>query len=100
VNDSYLNDKFTNATDLIRQILSRQLFTATSQFETSFRSAMAMINGGEVDLYEKEFNEEKLKAISEAIDNTMRFNALFNQGAESLQYLSEGSFDLTLGGNI
>lgn len=97
--DSYLDHKFTVATDLIRDILKGQLFTATDEFEKTFRSIFARINGGEAELYEKELSADKIDAIGNAIDNIMRFNAMFNCSTLLDPKDAEGSIDFTFGGN-
>jgi hypothetical protein len=80
-------------------MLKSQLFTATKIFEDSFRWIFSHINGGDPELYEREYNADKIDAIGSAIDNIMRFNAMFNAGTMTLSELPEGSIDLTLGGN-
>jgi len=97
--DSYLDDKFTKATSLIKNMLKTQLFTATDAFEDTFRWIFSHINGGDPELYEREYSADKIDAIGSAIDNIMRFNAMFNAGTMTLSELPEGSIDLTLGGN-
>ena len=97
--DSYLDDKFTKATTLIRQILKSQLFTATDEFKDTFTQMFIKINGGTDTMYEKELNREKIKAMGNAIDNIMRFNSMFNAGVYSSEELPEGSIDFTFGRN-
>ena len=97
--ESYLDDKFTRATNLIRDILKGQLFTATDEFESIFRTIFATINGGEADMYEKELSADKIDSMGNAIDNIMRFNAMFNGSMQLDQEAPEGSIDFTFGGN-
>lgn len=97
--DSYLDDKFTKATSLIKNMLKTQLFTATNAFENTFRWIFSHINGGDPELYEREYSADKVDAIGSAIDSIMRFNAMFNAGTMTLSELPEGAIDLTLGGN-
>lgn len=98
-NDSYLDHKFTTAVKLIQQMLKSQLFTATDEFREIFTQMFIKINGGTESMYEKELNKDKIKAMGCAIDNIMRFNAMFNAGVTALDELPEGSVDFTLGGN-
>lgn len=95
--DSYLDDKFSRATTLIRQILKSQLFTATDEFKETFTQMFIKINGGTETMYEKELNKEKIKAMGNAIDNVMRFNSMFNAGINVLNELPENGIDFTFG---
>lgn len=99
--DSYLEHKFDAAVDLIKEILQEQLFSATDQYEDIFKEIFGQINGKrkKSGIYEKELSANKIDAIGDALDNVMRFNALFNTGRKVLETLPEGTYDFTLGGN-
>ena len=59
---------------------------------------MCKLNGGTGLLYDREFSQDKIDAIGEALDNLFRFNIMFNVGKD-MRYMNENAIDLTLGGN-
>ena len=99
--ESYLEHKFDEATKLVKQILSQQLFSGTQQYEDIFKEIFCQINGKrqKSGIYEKELSADKIDAMGDAIDNMMRFNALFNVGSKIIETLPEGTYDFTMGGN-
>lgn len=96
--DSFLKYKLDKSTDMVRQILRTQLVTATDEYGTAFKTIMTRINGGTDQLYAKEFNQDKIDAIGQAIDNLFRFNILFNVG-NGLEGLNPNAIDFTMGGD-
>lgn len=96
--DSYLRHKFESATSNVKEILKTQLVTATDEYDLAFKSVMCKLNGGTGLLYDREFSQDKIDAIGEALDNLFRFNIMFNVGKD-MRYMNENAIDLTLGGN-
>jgi len=96
--ESYLQHKFESATSNIKEILKTQLITATDEYDLAFKSVMCKLNGGTGLLYDREFSQDKIDAIGEALDNLFRFNIMFNIGKD-MRYMNENAIDLTLGGN-
>lgn len=59
---------------------------------------MCIFNGGVNGFYDEEKNADKLQSINDAIDNVLRFNALFNVGS-TIKNLNKNAIDFTMGGN-
>ena len=86
---TFLHDKLTKATGYTKDILKTQLFTATNIFEDIFKATMIKFFGssivdtgnGEVQVYNKTYDKNLIKNITNALDNIMRYNALSNYGA-------------------
>jgi len=86
--DSFLDDKLYTATDLTRDILRSQTFTATDHFRT-IMTTMFRILSGPVDWnvpgkkypvpgYEPVLKQDRVDSMAQAIDNIMRFKVLLH----------------------
>lgn len=119
----FLDDKFENAKNFTRQILSRQTYIATNEFDGVFKSLMQQLNGTvkvtrsymsngtliqePLDLYGEIKDEDFIKSISQAIDDIMRYRVLMHNGVRTLNRFKrsqdEGSYsgpiDFTFGGD-
>lgn len=119
---TFLDSKLHLATDLTRIILRNQLCTATDVFEELFTSFFGAVNGvSELNVekptpdgnftidtqlgYEDVYKQESVAAVSEAIDNIMRYRILRNaKGAKfdskKFDYTTYvGPIDFTCGNN-
>lgn len=82
-NNTFLNSKLYKATGLVKTILRNQLFTATGPFESIFRTFMCNVVGS-VKLsdgtlaWDKVYDENFITSMAQAIDNTMRYQAVCN----------------------
>ena len=106
---TFLDSKLHLATDLTKIILRNQLCTATDVFEELFTSFFGAVNGvaelqvekptpdgkftSETQLgYKDVYKQESVAAVSEAIDNIMRYRILRNAQVISPR---KGDFDYT-----
>lgn len=86
---TFLHDKLMKATGYTKDILKTQLFTATDIFEDVFKATMIKFFGssvvdtgnGEIQVYNKNYDKNLIKNMTNALDNIMRYNALANYGA-------------------
>ena len=86
---TFLHDKLMKATGYTKDILKTQLFTATDIFEDIFKATMIKFFGssivntgnGEIQVYNKNYDKNLIKNMTNALDNIMRYNALANYGA-------------------
>lgn len=110
--NTFLGDKFYNAINLTRHILSSQTFTATRLFNNIFRNIAAQVNGsaelfdnrGTVN-YNKISDEKRITDISEAVDNTIRFLSFFGAGSKlygdpKFRQKYPDAIDFTFGGDV
>ena len=119
----YLDDKFSNAKNFTRQILSRQTYMATNEFDAVFKSLMQQLNGtirvdatymqndvlmhSPLDLYGEVKDEDYINAMAQAIDDIMRYRVLMHNGVKITNRLrrnvEDGSYsgpiDFTFGGD-
>lgn len=116
--ESYLMDKFKSASDLCREILKTELLVAQDEFTRVFNDVLGEINGttkieddrglsqGVITnlegnmLYNAELKQDKVKAMAQAIDSAMRFNAMFNGAMYINEQLNPDAIDFTCGGDI
>ena len=113
-NTLYLNLKFHAATFYTRDILSRELFSATQEYESLFKNILGIINGidtreeldGKQNIgYKKVYNKDSIDSFAEGIDNMMRFNSFMSIGPEIYRnditkHGSTSMIDFTMGGDI
>lgn len=86
---TFLHDKLSKATGYTKDILRAQLFTATDIFEDVFKATMTKFFGstivdtgnGTMSVYNKNYDVNLIKNMTNALDNIMRYNALSNYGA-------------------
>lgn len=119
----YLDDKFINAKNFTKQILSRQTYMATNEFDAIFKSLMQQLNGTTkvqasrmsngvlitepMDLYGEVKDEDFVNAMAQAIDNIMRYRVLMHNGVRVLNRFKRsmdagsysGPIDFTFGGD-
>lgn len=108
----FLDDKFSSAKNFTRQILSRQTYVATNEFDFVFKSLMQQLNGTKqvtqqymsdgvliskpLDLYGEVKDEDLVKAMAQAIDNIMRYRVLMHNGVKTLnrfkRSMDQGSY--------
>lgn len=110
----YLDRKLRQATKYTREIVSRQLFSATSTYESIFKNLLGIINGEEerVELdgtvnkgYGIVYNSKSIDAFADSIDNMMRFNVFMTMGPSIYKNnIEKGGntqmIDFTMGGDI
>lgn len=113
-NELYLNMKLRAATRYTREIISRQLFSATDTYESLFKNILGIINGFDerTDVngmpnagYKQLYNTQSIDSFAEGIDNMMRFNSFMNLGPSIYKnavakYGSTTMIDFTMGGDI
>lgn len=113
-NELYLNKKLMAATRYTKEILSRQLFSATGVYESLFKNILGIINGFDerTDIngmpnigYKQAYNAKSIDSFAEGIDNMMRFNSFMTLGSniyknEIVKYGSTNMIDFTMGGDI
>lgn len=109
---TFLDSKLHLATDLTRIILRNQLCTATDVFEELFTSFFGAVNGvSELSVekptpdgnftidtqlgYEDVYKQESVAAVSEAIDNIMRYRILRNAKVAKPDSKNSKEFDYT-----
>ena len=86
--DSFLDDKLYTATNLTRNILRSQTFTATDHFRTIMTTVFRILNGPvewnvpgkkyPVPGYNPVLRQDSVDSMAQAIDNIMRFRVLLN----------------------
>lgn len=113
-NELYLNMKFRAASKYTKEIISRQVFSATDAYESLFKNILGIINGFDerVDIdgtqnvgYKQVYNAKSIDSFADGIDNMMRFNSFMSLGVKIYQneITRNGStqmIDFTLGGDI
>lgn len=120
--DSYLDLKMEQSLNLVRHLLSRQLYTATPQFQSIFNAVMEQVAGSEKydtnyklsgdsmrfhTFSSKAFNDQ-VDIIATAIDDIMRFKVLTQLGSREYEKIGKpedkknavGPIDFTCGGSI
>ena len=119
----FLDDKFENAKNFTRTILSRQTYMATNEFDSVFKSLMQQLNGtvevtsskmsngvlltSPMYLYGEVKDEDLVNSIAQAIDDIMRFRVLMHNGSRTFNRLKKnipeesysGPIDFTFGGD-
>lgn len=119
----YLDDKFSNAKNFTRTILSRETYMATNEFDATFKSLMQQLNGTvtveythmsngklikePMHLYGEVKDEDVINSMAAAIDNIMRYRVLMHNGVKILNRLKRdidagsynGPIDFTFGGD-
>ena len=82
---TYLNDELVKATQLARDVLRHQLYTATPQFQDVLKSTLGEIYGkvlvknskGEtLELYQPNVSQDNVTELSNALDNITRYQVL------------------------
>lgn len=82
---TYLNDELFKATQLARDVLRHQLYTATPQFQDVLKSTLGEIYGkvlvknskGEtLELYQPNVSQDNVTELSNALDNITRYQVL------------------------
>jgi hypothetical protein len=113
-NSLYLNLKLRNAVRFTKDIISKEVFSATDAYESLFKNILGIINGydtreeidGTLNVgYKPVYNKKSIDSFAQGIDNMMRFNSFMNLGYQI--YKNEVSrndetlmIDFTMGGNI
>lgn len=112
-NELYLNMKLRSAVRYTKEIISRQLFSATNAYESLFKNILGIINGfdertdinGDENIgYNPLYNAKSVDSFADGIDNMMRFNSFMSLGAsiyknDVTKHGSTNMIDFTLGGN-
>lgn len=110
----YLDRKLRQATKYTKQIISRQLFSATDTYESIFKNLLGIINGvqerEEIDGTQNNgygivYNSKSVDAFADGIDNMMRFNVFMTTGPSIYKNnIQKGGntqmIDFTMGGDI
>ena len=113
-NELYLNMKLRNAVKYTKDIISRQLFSATDAYESLFKNILGIINGFDerTDVggmpnigYKPIYNVKSVESFAEGIDNMMRFNSFMTIGRNIYEnaiakHGSTSMIDFTMGGDI
>lgn len=113
-NQLYLNMKLHAATRYTREIISRQLFSATDVYESLFKNILGIINGfdertdtdGTPNIgYKTVYNQESIDSFANGVDNMMRFNSFMTIGPSVYKnaITKSGStqmIDFTMGGDM
>ena len=82
---TYLNDELVKATQLARDVLRHQLYTATPQFQDVLKNTLGEIYGkvlvknskGEtLELYQPNVSQDNVTELSNALDNITRYQVL------------------------
>ena len=86
--DTFLDDKLYTATNMTKNILRSQTFTATDHFRTIMTTLFGMLNGKvewkvpskkyPVPGYKPVLKQDVVDAMAQAIDNIIRFRVLLN----------------------
>jgi hypothetical protein len=113
-NSLYLNLKLRNAVRFTKDIISKEVFSATDAYESLFKNILGIINGydtrkemdGTLNVgYKPVYNKKSIDSFAQGIDNMMRFNSFMNLGYQI--YKNEVSrndethmIDFTMGGDI
>ena len=113
-NQLYLNLKFRAATRYTREILSRQLFSATGAYESLFKNILGIINGFDERFemdgtrrvgYKEVYNKKSIDSFADGVDNMMRFNSFMALGPSiyknaAIKHGDTRMIDFTMGGDI
>lgn len=113
-NSLYLDLKLKAAVFYTKDILSRQLFSATSCYESLFKNILGIINGFDIRTnidgsqnigYNTVYNKKSIDSFAEGIDNMMRFNSLMAFGPDIYKnaitkHGSTNMIDFTIGGDM
>jgi hypothetical protein len=101
----FLDDKFSNAKNFTKQILSRQTYTATKAFDEIFKSVMMELNGSTtlkavemhngvriekpIMVYKEVKDTDYVEAVAQAIENIIRYRVLMHNGQSILKRIKK-----------
>jgi hypothetical protein len=110
----YLNLKLRQAVRFTKDIVSRQVFSATDAYESLFKNILGIINGYDTRTdvdgsknvgYKQVYNKKSIDSFAQGLDNMMRFNSFMNLGRsiyenEVAKYGDTAMIDFTMGGDM